>query len=206
MSKGSSIHVVTPSTSPSRHAKIGPNAIIQTIQALKEVYGGVQAAAVLRRAGQAHLIDYVPTDMVDEADFYALVTLLTDQLGLERAQQVLRRSGQLTAHYLLQHRIPRPFQRLVHTLPRRTGLALLLFAIRKHAWTFVGSGTFQFTVGKPPQLTITPGQYAGEAAYSFYGGTFETLLRALIDGNIRLETAACQGPGATGQVYAVTFG
>lgn len=206
MSKGSSIQVVTASTSPSHHARIGPNAIIQTIQALKESYGDVQAAAMLRHAGQAHLIDYVPTGMVDEAEFYALVTLLTDQLGLAGAQQVLRRSGQLTAHYLLQHRIPRPFQQLVRMLPRCIGLALLLVAIRNHAWTFVGSGTFQFTLGRPPKLTIMTGQYASEAAYSFYGGTFETLLRALIDRNTRLEAAACQGPDATAQVYAVLSG
>ncbi len=207
MSKDSSVHTVshTPSLHPPTHARIGPNALIQTVRALQEICGRAEATAILERGQQAHLIDYTPTDMVPEADFQALVLLLTTHLGVEQATHVLRLSGQYTAHYLLHHRIPRPFQQLLKVLPRRLALALLLFAIRKNAWTFVGSGTFTYRVGQETQLTIVSGIHSNGAVCGFYGGTFATLIQQIIDAQARVQATRSQGGEDSRCEYVVLF-
>ena len=208
MSKDSSTHTIshpTPLHTPA-HARIGPNALIQTVRALQEICGLVQATAILEQGQQAHLIDYTPTEMVPEADFNALVLLLTAHLGVEQATHVLRVSGQYTARYLLQHRIPRPFQRLLKVLPRRLALALLLFAISKNAWTFVGSGTFTYRVGKETRLTVASGIHSKGAVCGFYGGTFATLIQQIIDVEAQVQATRCQVGEDSRCEYVVLFG
>jgi len=196
---------LAPSSPLPNQARIGPNAIIQTVQALKECYGPDQATALLQQSGQAWLIEYHPTEMIDEQLFRDLVLLLVEHLGVADATRILERSGQYTARYLLQYRIPGPFQRLLKLLPHRPALALLLLAISKHAWTFVGSGTFTYTLGRPPQLTIASGIQARGAIAGFYAGTFETLLQTLIDAQTRVVPVAAQVDGDNHCIYDIRF-
>lgn len=207
MSKDSSVHTIShpPPLHPPTPARIGPNALIQTVRALQEICGLAQATAILEQGQQAHLIDYTPTEMVPEADFHALVLLLTKHLGVEQATHVLRVSGQYTARYLLHHRIPRLFQRLLKVLPRRLALALLLFAISKHAWTFVGSGTFTYHVGKATRLTVTSGIHSNGAVCGFYGGTFATLIQQIIDVEAQVQATRCQVGEDSRCEYVVLF-
>lgn len=208
MSNEGSAQVFTPATPTTpfpTNARIGPNAIIQTVAALKEQYGATRAAELLQQGGQGHLVDYLPTTMVEEREFRELVLLLTTQLGIPATSDMLYRSGQQTAHYLLQHRIPRPFQRLLKVLPKRPALRLLLFAISKHAWTFAGSGTFTYTLGKTPQLTIASGIASGGAVCGFYRGTFETLVQTLVAPPAQVEPTACQRDGDNRCIYAIRF-
>lgn len=205
MSQERSAHVLPQPGSLPTHARIGPNAIIQTVQALKEFCGVPQAIAILQKGDQAHLIDRLPSAMIDEQEFHALVWALVEQLGPAQTQQILRRSGQLTALYLLQHRIPKPFQWLLKVLPRRVGLTLLLTAISKHAWTFAGSGQFSFTVGKVPRLTITRVVQSSEAISGFYAGTFEQLLQTLIDARSQVQEQDRPAGSGAAWTYIVTF-
>ncbi len=151
------------------------------MRALREHLGDEQAHQLLQEGGQGYLIEHQPTAMVDEKAFTALVAALVFALGLAQAQQVLTRSGQLTALYLLQHRIPQFFQRLLKLLPRPLALACLLFIISKHAWTFAGSGAFRYQLGKVTRLTVTSNIHPVAAVYGFYGGTFAQLIHTLID-------------------------
>lgn len=187
-------------------AKIGPNSLTQTVRALRESYDEAQVAAILRPCGLEYLLHQTVTEMVDEESFAALVTVLADQLGPEQAQRVLHRSGQLTAGYLLQHRIPRPFQWLLKPLPHRLALKLLLAAISRHAWTFAGSGSFRYEVGQTPQLTVTTHIHPAEAVCGFYGGTFAHLIRVLIDGRAQMETTASWQGGQACCVYLFNLG
>lgn len=205
MSGDSSAQAVTPPGSLQSTARIGPNSIIQTVRALQEIYGPDRAADILKQGGRPELGEYIPTDMVAEREFDELVTLLDNQLGSVEARQVLLRSGQLTAHYLLQHRIPRPFQLLLKIVPRRAGLALLFTAIGKHAWTFVGSGTFRYTFRKPPGFTIVSGIAAVEAVSGFYAGTFEQLIHSLIDAQARVTLTECHAGNGAQCVYVILF-
>ncbi|NCC35097.1 MAG: bacteriochlorophyll 4-vinyl reductase, partial [Chloroflexia bacterium] len=56
--------------------RIGPNSIIQTVGALNEVYGAEAARAILGRIGHSALNEQLPTDMVDEHVFMALINAL----------------------------------------------------------------------------------------------------------------------------------
>lgn len=173
-----------------QQAKIGPNSIIQTVEALKETYGIPQTHEILRRGNHAHLIETLPAEMVDEQEFMHLVGMLLEQLGSEQAIGILRRSGQLTGFYLLQHRIPRFFQKLLHMLPRSIALNLLLIAIQKNAWTFVGSGVFRFVGGIHARIIIAhrPSAYTiHPEACGFYCGTFEQIFKILIDPQAQVQ-------------------
>lgn len=205
MSSHSPAQAATPGVSGQSTARIGPNSIIQTVRALKEIYGAEQAATILSQGGHARLYDYIPTDMVAEAEFAELVALLDTHLGSSAARQVLERSGQLTAYYLLQHRIPGPFQALLKVLPHRLGLRLLFAAIGKNAWTFVGSGTFRYTLGRPPGFTVISGIAAAEAVSGFYGGTFRQLIHSLIDAQAEVTLAECSAGNSTRCIYVIIF-
>lgn len=186
-------------------ARIGPNALIQSVNALREQYTEAQIHTILRQCGQEDLLDTQPTTMVAEQAFADLVVALADQLGIAPARQILWRAGQLTAGYLLQHRIPRPFQWLLRPLPHRPALQLLLLAVGKHAWTFVGSGQFSYVVGQTPELTVLTRLYPGEAVCGFYGGTFDHLIHVLIAAQAQTKVTTSLDMGQTKCVYAIQF-
>ncbi|NJP07021.1 MAG: bacteriochlorophyll 4-vinyl reductase, partial [Chloroflexaceae bacterium] len=138
---------------------------------------------------------HLPEHMIPEQMFYDLVRMLLEQLGPQATATVLRESGQRTADYLLAHRIPRPFQRLVRILPRQVGLTLLLLAISGNAWTFVGSGRFCFVTGRTARIllahrTAESASLFVPAACSFYGSTFEHLLQVLIHPDTQVQPVA----------------
>ncbi len=181
-------------------ARIGPNSIIQTVNALREAYGAAEADAILQRGDHSHLMTTLPSEMIDEQEFLTLIQMLRDQIGIAAAGQILRRSGQLTAGYLLKHRIPRPVQLLLKILPRTAALRVLLSAISKHAWTFVGSGTFRFTISEQSLITITDCIESREITSErpvcfFYTGAFERLLQALINMHAQVCETTCRACG-----------
>lgn len=180
---------------PTVGAKIGPNALTQTVRALREVMSESQLADLLQQCNQEFLLHEAVAEMVDERAFGALVETLAAELGVEQARQVLYRSGQLTAGYLLRHRIPRPFQWLLRPLPHRPALKLLLMAISQHAWTFVGSGDFRYNVDRTTRLTVATPIRPAEAVCGFYGGTFAHLIQVLINAQARLETSVSRQDG-----------
>ncbi len=186
-------------------ARIGPNSIIQTVQSLRDQYGLAQANALLAQGGQASLIEHLPAEMVDEAEFHALVQMLVAQLGPTEAAQVLYEAGQRTARYLLQHRIPRLFQHLVRLLPRRSALWLLLRAISFNAWTFVGSGRFDFVVHRHPSISVRVNYPTVSSVASFYGGTFAHLIQVLIDPRTTMQTSTSYSAGGIDCTYTLTF-
>ena len=188
------------------HGKIGPNSVIQTLAALKEIYDPSQSYAILACAGAADLADRLPAEMIDEQEFHTLALALVAQLGPAEASQILRRAGQLTAVYLLRNRIPRPAQWLLRVLPARQSLGFLLRAVARHAWTFAGSAEFSFSADGPPWVQIaSPAlrarpELAG-AVCSFYKGTFEHLIRALIDRRMTVWESECQAHGGGACTY-----
>jgi divinyl protochlorophyllide a 8-vinyl-reductase len=202
MSKVDSMHVTD---HVQNYARIGPNAIIQTVHALYDSYGEQQAAALLQQGGQAHLIDNLPTEMIDEAAFHSLVHTLVVQTGAEQARMLLHDAGQRTAQYLLKHRIPSFFQRLVRLLPPRPGFKLLFWGIGKHAWTFVGSGTFHFQANHHPTIHVRVTYPSDSAVAQFYGGTFTHLMHALIDQRITVQTNTSNSAGAIDCTYTLTL-
>lgn len=192
-------------TDTTRTAQIGPNALIQTVNAIRELADEHQLLTMLQRCQQENLLDAEPTSMVDERLFAELTQAVTDVLGVPMAQSVLQRSGERTAAYLLQHRIPGPFQRLLHLLPRRLALRTLLIAINQHAWTFTGSGQFTYQLDKRPLLTVISTIEPGPVAAAFYGGTFCHLLQTLVEPDLQLQVSTTAFQNNTICAYVVQY-
>lgn len=213
-------------------ARIGPNAIIRLQEALQASVGSERARAIFERAGQGRHLTAPPVQMVDECDVTALYTLLPSQLGSRLAAEVSGRAGLLTGDYLLAHRIPRPVQRLLPWLPATFAARVLIAAIQRHAWTFVGSGQFEVTrvaasTGQPrsvggsndargvdrrPRLLlrvghcpICRGSAQSAPGCSYYAATFERIFIALVHPRTRVREDACQAMGASACVFQVSW-
>ena len=213
-------------------SRIGPNAIIRLLEALQASVGGDRARDIFERAGQARHLATPPVQMVDEADVNSLYTLLPAQLGSGLAAEVSQRAGRLTGDYLLAHRIPHAVQQLLHWLPAPVAARVLLGAIQRHAWTFVGSGVF--IVEAAPRLSTEAGRTAalnGEAhaqsrprlllrvercpicrgsaqaapGCSYYAATFERIFAVLVHPHASVHESACAAMGASACVFEVRW-
>lgn len=182
--------------------RIGPNAVTRVAAALAARPGGAALARrVFERAGEAQHLDSPPTAMVDEAEVCRLHQALRLELGEAEAARVAHDAGLRAATYLLAHRIPRSAQRLLRALPPWLAAALLLRLIRRHAWTFVGSGRFDWERGAQPVLRIADnplcrGQRTEGPACHFYAGTFQGLFAQLVHPGCRVVEIECQAQGA----------
>lgn len=180
--------------------RIGPNAITRVAEALPPLIGALQTWAVFQRAGLLDHLRQPPQDMVDEAEVNRLHRELRATLGPVVAGQVAQRAGSLTADYLLAHRIPRPVQALLKLLPAPLAARVLLSAIRRHAWTFAGSGTFSAQAGRPVVLTIRGnpmcrGITSEQPCCAFYAATFERLFQVLVRHDAKAVETACEACG-----------
>ncbi len=190
-------------------ARIGPNAVLQTLRALHELETPEAARRVEARAA----LPEIPTSsMIPEDWFVRLVTSLRETLPAERAEIVLRRSGRYTASYVSQHRIPAPFRALLRLLPGRLGIPLLLAAFRRHAWTFAGAGRFTAEGGYPgtivldgcPTCRTALRERAPGHAGAYYEAAFEGLLRLAAD-DVCVREVACQAHHAPLCRFQITF-
>lgn len=187
----------TAGTAPQARAEIGPNAVIQTLRALRELEGAGTEERVFRAAG---LPAREPAAMIPEAWFLRLVRCLRAELPADRTAAVLGLAGRYTADYVAANRIPALFRKLLWVLPRRVGVPLLLAAFRRHAWTFAGSSGFSVQ-GKFPGAIILDdaptcrdaGSPAGSGAY--YEAAFAGLLGLAAPGTVVTESA-CRARGS----------
>jgi divinyl protochlorophyllide a 8-vinyl-reductase len=205
-------------------ARIGPNAIIRLQQALLERVGRDCARQIFEQAGQGHFVTQLPERMVVEASVTSLYTSLPTQLGPRLAAEVSGHAGWLTGDYLLANRIPQPVQALLHVLPAPLAARVLIAAIRRHAWTFVGSGRFDVTPvpagirdnvardGRRTRLNlrvegcpICAGSQQATPACTYYTAAFESLFVALVHRRTHVREVACHALGASACTFEVSW-
>jgi divinyl protochlorophyllide a 8-vinyl-reductase len=168
-------------------SKIGPNSIIQTVAALEAKFGKTKADTILKKIGQGHFIGNLPTEMIEESKFHAMVTSLQKEIGNTSTAEILKESGERTARYLLKVRIPAIFQKIVKLLPGRPAFKIFLFAISKNAWTFAGSGKFSYIMSRPPEITVIVTYPTHPVVGNFYLGTFTALLQELVNPKTKIK-------------------
>lgn len=181
-------------------ARIGPNAVIQLLAALRQAGRhdlAVQACAV---AGKPEWLDQPPGEMVDERSVARLHQAVRAAMPLEAANIIMTEAGRLTADYLLANRIPRPVQFLLKCLPGMTAASILVKAISAHAWTFAGSGTFTAQVGNPTVLTLSnnpliAGEQAEHPLCAWHTAVFERLFQALVSRRTHAAETECEAEG-----------
>ncbi|QIQ87028.1 bacteriochlorophyll 4-vinyl reductase [Erythrobacter sp.] len=161
-------------------AEIGPNAVLQTVRVIEERLGAKVGAAILAEAGIARL----PSGerMIREAEAIALHRAIA-RCRPGDADAIARASGEATADYIIANRIPAPAKALLRLLPAALAAPLLMAAIRKHAWTFVGAG--RFTPEGGWRFTIDRKDAGDDPAppaslFTWYGAVFTRLFRELV--------------------------
>ena len=191
-------------------ARIGPNAVTRVADALRARAGDAATAALFGRAGLAGYLSRPPETMVPEDEVARLHRTLQESLPAVDAEAIALDAGRRTGDYLLAHRIPRPVRHLLRALPAPLATRLLIAAIRRHAWTFCGSGRFDATFTPEPRLTITGnplcrGRRTEAPACAYYAATFERLFRALVHAEATVTEIACEATGAPACVFALRW-
>ncbi|MFN7570804.1 MAG: bacteriochlorophyll 4-vinyl reductase [Betaproteobacteria bacterium] len=182
-------------------ARIGPNAIVQLAEALRATFGAQRGADFFRAAGLAEFWSAPPQSMVDEASVLRLHRALRAEFDTATATRLARDAGRRTGDYLLAHRIPRFAQAVLKRLPAPLASRMLLTAIRKHAWTFAGSGVFTAQTGRPTWFRIADcpmcrGETSSQPLCDYYAATFERLFRVLVHPATTVAETSCQACGA----------
>ncbi len=180
-------------------SKIGPNAVIQLLAALNAAGQAPLATALFTAVGAGAWLTDRPTEMVDERKVARLHQAM--RRAAPNAEAILREAGRRTADYLLANRIPRLVQLVLKLLPPRLAATILVSAIRRNAWTFVGSATFAAHAGSPTIFEIThnpicAGETASSPVCAWHAAVFERLFQALVSQRSRVVETACEATGA----------
>jgi len=165
---------------------------------LLERLGGPQRKAqILARAGIFEIPD--GTSMIAEGD----AARVHRQLRIEEpelAPLLARHAGMATAEYIIEHRIPPVVQALLKALPAKLAAPLLAQAIRRHAWTFAGSGAFRVLSATAFEIENNPlvaGERSDTCLCHWHTAVFERLYQVLVapDFTCRETTCCAQGAG-----------
>jgi divinyl protochlorophyllide a 8-vinyl-reductase len=191
-------------------AKIGPNAITRVAETLRVEIGDSRTASFFATAG---LLDYYlspPETMVDEDHVARLHRQLRIAFEAKDAIHVSRSAGLKTADYLLATRIPKPVQWLLRKLPAALASRVLLAAIKRHAWTFAGSGEFTAVAGMPVKLRIRNNPLCRDTrthtpVCHYFAATFERLFQVLVHRNAKVSETACEAAGAPACEFEVRW-
>lgn len=186
-------------TPPARPpARIGPNAIIQTGQALSALHGPGAARLIFEAAGLGRYIGVLPTTMIDEREPVVLFAAIQATLPPAEADRVLAEAGHRTGHYILENRIPPIARQILPKLPTGLSSRLLVSAIARHAWTFAGSGRFEGRVAgwiKPRVRLEIVGNPLATPGCPWHGATFKRLFDRLCGSNQAARHLECCASG-----------
>lgn len=191
-------------------ARIGPNAVIQTVAALEARFGAAATRGLLADIGAVAWAEDEPEAMVDETRVAALhrAVRLTHP---EAAETIARAAGAATAAYILANRIPRAARAILRALPPGPAARLLTEAIAAHAWTFAGSGRFEGRIapgGARLAIHANPlvaGETADRPLCAWHEAVFTGLYGALVSGRTRTREVACCAMGAPACRFEVSW-
>ncbi|MGP6159765.1 MAG: bacteriochlorophyll 4-vinyl reductase [Vulcanimicrobiaceae bacterium] len=197
-------------TSAAPLGRIGPNAIIRTVEALRDRLGEASTEALLGAAGLSVYARELPEAMVPEAEVTELFRVLYERLGEVQTKAVARDAGRRTAEYLLAYRIPAFAQTILRLLPARLACRGLLAALGKNTWTFAGTGMVRLAPGRPASVTIRNCPLCRQTrssapACDFYAGTFERLFQRLVSRGAAAEETACQALGRDACSFVISY-
>lgn len=179
---------------------VGPNAILQTAVALRQLVGSQTETETLRAAGLERYIAAPPEAMIDEAEAASLFRATRMQLDAQRADRVLAEAGRLTGAYVATNRIPQGVGKLLAHLPAAISARLLLIAIRKNAWTFAGSGHVAIELGGTLRLSIAENPLATPGC-PWHTGAFGELFHRFASPHTHVAHTHCCARGAERCVF-----
>ncbi|HEY0331715.1 MAG TPA: bacteriochlorophyll 4-vinyl reductase [Rhodopseudomonas sp.] len=181
-------------------ARIGPNAVIQLIQALTAAGLDDPARQIFAAAGASEWLARPPGEMVDERPVAAIHQAVRRLLPAGQAAAVLTDAGLRTGDYILANRIPKFAQTILKLLPAPLAARMLVKAIAAHSWTFAGSGGFSGEVGRNVVLEIADnpicaGEHADTPVCVWHAAVFQRLFQVLVSPRARAVEIACGAHG-----------
>lgn len=185
-------------------ALIGPNAVLQTVAVMEERLGHAETGAILLDA-QIHALPS-GDGMIPEVQALRLHRWLAlhEPMG---CYVIAEEAGARTADYIIANRIPAPAAWLLRHLPAMLAAPLLMAAIRKHAWTFIGAGTFApqgawgFTIDRAgADDAIMP----PESLFVWYAAVFTRLFGQLVATGCTCRMIEPDAPCQTLRAYRIT--
>ncbi|WP_425091259.1 bacteriochlorophyll 4-vinyl reductase [Tropicimonas sp. S265A] len=191
---------------PDTTARIGPNAVLQLLTVLEEEGGPTLAAHILALAG---IFDLPPeTGMIDERPVARIHQALRRDMP-NRAPRLAWAAGEATANYIIANRIPRFARLVLRALPPGPSSRMLTKAIRKNAWTFMGSGDFRVLSTRPLVFEIennpvVRGEHAEAPICFWHMAVFETLFRRLVAPDYTARETRCCACGALACRFELT--
>ncbi|MGD1868583.1 MAG: bacteriochlorophyll 4-vinyl reductase [Neomegalonema sp.] len=180
-------------TSHSGHSfgRVGPNAIIQLAAALSEALGSAPRSQLFETEGLGGYLRNPPQSMVDETEAARLFDAVCVELSPALSQEVLTRAGQRTAAYVAANRIPKPLRRALRAAPAFIAAPILLWAIRKNAWTFAGSGSVATGLSPVYWIEIADNPLATPGC-PWHTAVFETLFKDMASPMATVRHTACR--------------
>jgi divinyl protochlorophyllide a 8-vinyl-reductase len=185
-------------------ALIGPNAVLQAVEVMEARLGHAGTLAILADAQ----IDMLPSGehMIPEVQALRLHRWLAlhEPMG---CLDIAEEAGARTADYIIGHRIPVPAASLLRHLPAMLAAPLLMAAIGKHAWTFVGAGVFtphgawRFTIDRSAADDSVP---PPESLFLWYAAVFTRLYRQLVAGDCVCRMLEGRAACSEARDYAIT--
>jgi divinyl protochlorophyllide a 8-vinyl-reductase len=174
-------------------ALIGPNAVLQAVAVMEDLLGAAETRAILLDA-QIHALPSGEA-MIPEVQALRLHRWLAlhEPMG---CLDIAEEAGARTADYIIANRIPKPAVWLLRRLPAALAAPLLMAAIRKHAWTFIGAGSFtpqgawQFTIDRSKTEDAVP---VPESLYHWYAAVFARLYRQLVAAHCTCQMLPAEG-------------
>jgi divinyl protochlorophyllide a 8-vinyl-reductase len=196
---------VPPAASHQRGAcKVGPNAILQTAEAVLQDHGAAMRSAVLHAAGlPPHGADI--DALVDAALVRRLNLAVREKLPRTEALEVMRKAGRLTGEYILANRIPPQAMRLLKLLPTVLSVNLLLKAIARHSWTFAGNAPVRVRHGWRWAIIEIEGNPIAYGPCVWHEAVFARLFSPLAGNRLRVEETACCRNGAAACRFEIHF-
>lgn len=183
--------------------RVGPNAITQLMLVVEAAHGPAALERLLAAADLGAFRGAPPAAMVPQSQAAALHRALAHAFRSE-AGLLAHAAGRNTGAYLLAHRIPTPVRLLLRLLPARAAAAALLGAIRRHAWTFAGSGAVRTRAGRRPRIEIAANPLAAGPC-TWHCGVFEQLFQALVTPAAQVRETACCAAGAAACRFEITL-
>ncbi|PPQ38318.1 bacteriochlorophyll 4-vinyl reductase [Rhodopila globiformis] len=181
---------------------IGPNSVLQLIEALRLAGLGAFCTQVFERAGVSDWLLNPPQAMVDEQLVGRLHQTVRAMAPPGQGKALMAEAGRLTADYILANRIPRAAQVVLKLLPPRPAAALLVKAITAHSWTFAGTGKFSAVAGRPTVFTLVgnplcAGEKAAVPVCDWHAAVFQRLFQVLVSPKARVVETECEASGGT---------
>lgn len=184
-------------------ALIGPHAVIHAVAVMRERLSAEVCNAVLADAR----IVAVPTGecMVPERDALRLHRWLALRLPVD-CFAIAEEAAQRTGDYIIANRIPAPVVWLLQHLPAALAARMLMHAIRRHAWTFVGAGKFTphgswaFTIDRSgaDDPVMLP-----DSLFQWYAAVFERLYTRLVAPDCRCQIDSAPSPALAVHRYTI---